>query len=157
MKWLRSRRTHASSQAEDSVPARARAAFHAGVADAVLNLTRIGDLYVDWVEGNNNATPAERAEAYWMRSVATAREAMHHGLLASQLEVLSSSRHIAAEAGYWLAVDERPADAVVAVEHSRAILLSRLTGGLEPQVRSRAGGRAPRVAGFISERPTQAG
>lgn len=143
MKWLRSRRTHASSQAEDSVPARARAAFQAGVADAVLNLTRIGDLYVDWVEGNNNATPAERAEAYWMRSVATAREAMHHGLLASQLAVLSSSQRIAAEAGYWLAVDERPADAVVAVEHSRAILLSRLTGGLEPQVRSRLAAEHP--------------
>ena len=145
MKWLRSRRTHASSQAEDSVPARARAAFHAGVADAVLDLTRIGDLYVDWVEGNNNATPGERAEAYWMRSVATAREAMHHGLLASQLAVLSSSQRIAAEAGYWLAVDERPADAVVAVEHSRAILLSRLTGGLEPQVRSRLAAEHPEL------------
>ena len=137
MKWLRSRRTHTSSLAENSVPARARAAFHAGVADAVLNLTRIGDLYVDWVESNANATPAERAEAYWMRSVATAREAMHHALPASQLAVLSSSQRIAAEAGYWLAADERPADAVVALEHSRAILLTRLTGGLEPQVRKR--------------------
>lgn len=145
MKWLRSRRSHAPSRAEDSVPVRAHAAFHAGVANAVFNLTRIGDLYVDWVEGDNNATPAERAEAYWMRSVATAREAMHRGLPASQLAELSSSQRIAAEAGYWLAADERPAEAVVAVEHSRAILLTRLTGGLEPQVRRRLAAEHPEL------------
>ena len=137
MKWLRSRRTHTSSLAEDSVPARARAAFHAGVADAVLNLTRIGDLYVDWVESNANATPAERAKRTGCgRSRPPARRCTTHCRPASSryLAVHSASRPRPA---YWLAADERPADAVVALEHSRAILLTRLTGGLEPQVRKR--------------------
>ena len=134
-----------------------RAAFHAGAADTVVNLTRIGDLYVDWVEGHASATPAERAEAYRMRSAATAREAMHHALAARQLAELGSSQRIAAEAGYWLAADGRPADAVVAVEHSRAVLLSRLTGGREPQVRRRLAAQGPGTARFVPECPAQAG
>ena len=67
-----------------------------------------------------------------MRSVATARAATHRAFPASQLAVLADAQHIAAEAGYWLAADGRPAAAATVLEYSRAVLLTRLAGGLEP-------------------------
>jgi hypothetical protein len=146
VRW--SRRTPATSRTDDSVPARARAAFRAGLTDSVVDLTRVGDLYVDWAD--TYGTVAQQAEAYWMRSVVTARAAMHGGLPASQLAVLAHSQHIAAEAGYWLAADDRLTDAVTAVEHSRAILLTRLAGSLEPHVRQRlASGHAKLLEEYL--------
>jgi hypothetical protein len=133
VKW--SRRTPDASGTDDSVPARARAAFRVGLTDSVVDLTGMGDLYVDWAD--TYGTAAEQAEAYWMRSVVTARAALHCGLPASQLAVLANSQHIATEAGYWLAAGDRLTEAVTAVEQSRAILLTRLAGSLEPHVRER--------------------
>jgi hypothetical protein len=118
----------------DGVPAQARAAFQAGLTDAVADLTRVGDMYVAWARRDGNR--AELAEAYWMRSVATARAATHRTLPASQLAVLADGQHAAAEAGYWLAADGRLADAAIAMEYSRAVLLTRLAGGLEPGIRA---------------------
>jgi hypothetical protein len=105
------------------------------MADAIADVTRIGDMYVDWARRSGNA--AQRAESYWMRSVATARAATQQDLPASQLAVLADAQHIAAEAGYWLVADGRPAAAAIVMEHSRAVLLTRLVGGLEPGARAR--------------------
>jgi hypothetical protein len=146
-RW-RSRRTRAAGDGA-GVPAQARAAFRAGLADAITDLTRVGDMYVDWAR--REGTVAELAEAYWMRSVATARAATHRALPASQLTVLADAQHIAAEAGYWLAAAGRPADAVVAMDYSRAVLLSRLAGGLDPGVRARlvTAGRGDLLAAYL--------
>lgn len=134
MRWPRSRRAPDALGQAAGVPERARAAFKAGLADATVDLIRVADLYVSWAQ--DLGSPAQLAEAYWMRSAVTAREAMRRGLPASRLRILADSQHVAAEAGYWLAADGRLADAVVAVEHSRGILLTRLAGGLDPHTRA---------------------
>jgi hypothetical protein len=148
MRWRRPRLTLAA-RAGDDVPAQARAAFQAGMADAIADLTRVSDMYVDWARRSGNA--AQRAEAYWMRSVAAARAATHQALPASQLAVLADAQHIAAQAGYWLNADARPAAAVTVLEYSRAVLLTRLAGGLEPGVRTAlvAAGRTDLLAAYL--------
>jgi hypothetical protein len=141
----------------DPVPVRARAAFAAGLADAVTDLIQVGDLYLEWASAHG--TVAEQAEAAWMRSVVTAREAWHRGGPASRLAILARSQPIAAEAGYWLAADGRVADAVTAIEHSRAILLTRLTGGMEPRVRAAllAAGEQDLLGAYLTALHTRAG
>ena len=52
----------------DGVPAQARAAFQAGLTDAVADLTRVGDMYVAWARRDGNR--AELAEAYWLSTAA---------------------------------------------------------------------------------------
>lgn len=131
-RWRRRRSGGHDSQA--GVPARARAAFHAALADSTFDLIRVADTYVGWAEGHGSR--AEQAEAYWMRSVVTAREAMRRELPADRLRILSASQGIAAEAGYHLAAAGRPRDAVITVEHARGVMLSRLAGGLAPAARA---------------------
>jgi hypothetical protein len=116
------------------VTAVARAAFRAGTADGIADLTGVADRYLDWARAAGS--PEELAEAYWMQSVATAREAMRRELPAARLRVLARSQDIASEAGYHLAVAGRLEDAVIAAEHSRGVLLTRLVGGLSPQIRA---------------------
>lgn len=130
-RWLGRR---GASDDQDDVPAQARAAFWAGVRDAVADVTRVADLYVEWALAAGG--PDERAEAYWMRSVATAREAMRRELPADRLRILARSQDIATEAAYHLAKAGRREQAVTAAEHSRGILLTRLVGGLSPTVRA---------------------
>jgi CHAT domain-containing protein len=133
VRWRWPGRLNASGGQGD-VPAQARAAFWAGVRDAVSDVTRVADLYVDWALAAGG--PDERAEAFWMRSVATAREAMRRELPAGRLRILARSQDIATEAAYHLAKAERREQAVTAAEHSRGILLTRLAGGLSPAVRA---------------------
>jgi hypothetical protein len=119
------------------VAAQARAAFWAGVRDSVADLTRVTESYVEWAELVGG--PDERAEAYWMRSVATTRDAMRRELPADRLRILARSQHIATEAAYHLARAgrrEQREQAVIAAEYSRGILLTRLVGGLSPPVRT---------------------
>jgi hypothetical protein len=148
MRWPR-RRAPGPPSEPDGVPAQARAAFRAGLADATADVTGVADLYVDWAQ--DHGAPAERAEAYWMRSVATAREAMRRELAADRLRILADSQHIAAEAGYWLAAAGRPRDAVIALEHSRGLLVTRLIGGLDAEIRARllAAGRADLLQSYL--------
>ena len=87
-----------------------------------------------------------------MRSVATARAATHRGLLASQLAVLGDAQHIATEAGYWLAAGHRLIDAVVAVEHSRAVLLATDCGRRTGHPRGAAGRRGDGTAECLPRR-----
>jgi hypothetical protein len=115
------------------VPAAAREAFAAGLADATSDLIPVADLFTDWAE-RTRAHPAVRADAYWMRSVATAWDAMRRELPPSRLRILADSQDLAAEAAYWLARTKRVTDAVIAIEQSRAILLTRLAGILAPEM-----------------------
>jgi CHAT domain-containing protein len=68
-----------------------------------------------------------------------------------RLRLLGESQHVGAEAGFWLAEAERAREAVVAAEQSRGILLSRLTGGLDPAISAKltAAGRADLVTGYL--------
>jgi CHAT domain len=131
------------------VRGRARAAFRAGLADATVDMTQVADAYVSWAR--EHGTPAELAEAYWMRSVVTAREAMRRELPAGRLRVLADSEHVAAEAGYWLASAGQVREAVIAVESSRGILLTRLAGGLDAEIRARllTAGRADLLRSYM--------
>lgn len=149
MKWPWPWRAPGAYGGAGGVPEQARAAFRAGLADGLVDLTGMTDAYVGWAQ--DHGTQADLAEAYWMRSAVTAREAMRRELPASRLRVLADSQHVAAAAGYHLAVAGRPRDAVIAVEHSRAILLTRLAGGLEPQLRARllAAGRDDVLSSYL--------
>lgn len=149
MRWRQPRRAPGTPGEEGGVPGQARAAFQAGLGDATADITGVADTYVGWAQ--EQGSPAELAEAYWMRSVITAREAMRRELPAGRLRVLANSQHIAVEAGYWLAAAGRLRDAVIAVEHSRGILLTRLAGGLDAGIRAKllAVGRADLLRSYM--------
>ena len=82
---------------------------------------------------------------------ATAREALRRELPTGRLQVLADAQGIAAEAGFYLAAGQRRRNAVIAVEHSRAIWLSRVAGELDPQVRARllAAGRSELLDSYL--------
>jgi hypothetical protein len=134
---------------QDGIPEQARAAFQAGIGEGTYDLTGVADLYVRWAQ--DRGSPAERAEAFWMRSVVTEREAMRRELPASRLRVLAKSQHIAAEAGYWLGVAQREWDAVVVAEQSRGITMTRMIGSLEPATRAQllAAGRDDLLGSYL--------
>ncbi len=68
--------------------------------------------------------------------VAVGRRVQHLELPASRLRILAGSQHIAAEAGLSLARAGRRTEAVIVLEVSRGVLLTRLVGGLDPQIRA---------------------
>lgn len=133
------------------VPVAAREAFAAGLADATADLIPVADLFTDWAE-RTRAHPAVRADAYWMRSVATAWDAMRRELPPSRSRILADSQDLAAAAGYWLARTNRVTDAVIAIEQSRGILLTRLAGILAPEITRGllAAGRADLVSEYLA-------
>ncbi|WP_449060973.1 CHAT domain-containing protein [Planomonospora algeriensis] len=142
--WHRGRRSGPAG----GVAERARAAFTAGLSDGVVDLTSVADTFVAWAR--RHGTDAELAEAYRMRAVVTAREALRRGTTSEQYRVLGRAEHAAAEAGYRLAEAGQVRDAVTVVEHSRAVLLTRMIGGLDPRTRTalQAAGRGDLVAAY---------
>jgi CHAT domain len=133
-----------------TVPQAARKAFAAALPEATIDLLPITERFAAWTESRD--VPAGlRAEAYSMSLVAMERDAMRRELPADRLRLLSESQHVGAEAGFWLAETERAREAVVAAEQSRGILLSRLTGGLDPAISAKltAAGRPDLVADYL--------
>ncbi|MGN9841280.1 CHAT domain-containing protein [Nonomuraea sp. H19] len=132
--WLGGRRS-------GSVAELARAAFAAGLSSGLTDLTAVADTFEAWAR--QHGTRAELAEAHRMRVMTAAREARRRGLLIDQYGVLGRAEHAAAEAGHLLAADEQGRDAVAVVELSRAVVLTRMIGGLDPLTRTalRAAGR----------------
>ena len=133
-----------------TIPQAAREAFAAALADATIDLLPITERFVDWAE-SGNVPAALRAEAYSMSLVAMERDAMRRELPADRLRLLSQSQHIGTEAAFWHAEAGRAREAVIAAERSRGILLSRLTGALDPAVAARlaGAGQANLVAAYL--------
>ena len=102
-----------------------------GPFHATIDLIPITERFVAWAESSD--VPVDlRAEAYSMSLVAMERDAMRRELPADRLRLLGHSQHVGTRPAFWLAKAESAREAVVAAEQSRGILLSRLTGGLDP-------------------------
>jgi len=76
---------------------------------------------------------------------------MRRELPADRLRLLGQSQHVGTEAAFWHAEAGHAREAVIAAERSRGILLSRLTGGLDPAVAAKltAAGQADLVAAYL--------
>ncbi|WP_432838090.1 CHAT domain-containing protein [Dactylosporangium sp. CA-092794] len=112
-----------------------RAAFRAGMSSSTFSLTQLAAGYQAWAEQHGSAQ--EQAEAAWLVVVGAARDSAHRRLPADRDRLLATAQSSAAEAGLFFSSTrpERFEDAVVALEHSRAVVLTRQLGHLEPATR----------------------
>ena len=133
-----------------TVPQAARKAFAAALSDATIDLIPITERFAAWTEAGD-VPIGLRAEAYSMSLAAMERDAMRRELPADRLRLLGESQHVGTEASFWLSKAKTPREAVVAAEQSRGILLSRLTGGLDPAISAKltSAGRADLVADYL--------
>ncbi|WP_261556066.1 CHAT domain-containing protein [Frankia tisae] len=113
---------------------RYRAVIDEGAEDTVFDLVGTVD---GWLRAAfDHGRPDDRAEALYYRTIAVAQRAKGPLILAERERLLIGNEGIPTEAGYWLGVVGRLRDAVLAVETSRAILLGRLTGWLDADLRT---------------------
>jgi CHAT domain-containing protein len=102
------------------------AAFRQAHRDAwklsLASATRVAEDWVEWATGHED--PAEAAEAYWWLVAATPRDTATRLFRPDKERLLSATQGTAAEAGWWLLRAGRTRDAVVAIERSRAVLLT---------------------------------
>ena len=133
-----------------TVPQAAREAFAAALSEATVDLIPIAERFAAWAEAGD-VSIGLRAEAYSMSLAAMEHDAMRREPPADRLRLLGESQHVGTEASFWLSKAKSMREAVVAAEQSRGILLSRLTGGLEPAVSAKltGAGRADLVDDYL--------